>query len=144
MSKLALASGDDHPEAAKKHLDDAKLLLAEGRSDNAAYLIGYVLECTLKTLILLEHGHAWGHNLGELSRKAQRLAALPGARTARYAGAGTSGHSVYDYGTTGWAETLRYRPSGSTPMNQAEDWIAEGERVYSSTIGNLWLDGELS
>ncbi|NJL28305.1 MAG: HEPN domain-containing protein [Thermoanaerobaculia bacterium] len=144
MSKLALRTGDDFPEAAKKHLDDAILLLNEGRGDNAAYLAGYVVECTLKTLILLEQGHAWGHDLDQLSQKAQELAALPGARTARYASTETPGHSIYHYGAGGWKETLRYLATGSILLSRAADWVVEAERVYLNVIGNLWLDGELS
>ncbi|HSN99958.1 MAG TPA: hypothetical protein VLS89_16800 [Candidatus Nanopelagicales bacterium] len=53
MSNLAY-QGDDHPEAAAKHLDDAKALLAAMRYDGAGYLAGYVLECSLKTIVLLE------------------------------------------------------------------------------------------
>jgi hypothetical protein len=54
MSNLATAEGDDFPEAAAKHLDDADALLSAGRSDGAGYLTGYVLECSFKTVIVLD------------------------------------------------------------------------------------------
>lgn len=40
MSKFATPQGDDHPEAAEKHLQDATALLATGTADGAAYLSG--------------------------------------------------------------------------------------------------------
>lgn len=54
MSNLANSSGDDYPDAAGKHLDDAAALVDAARYDGAAYLSGYVVECSLKTLIVLQ------------------------------------------------------------------------------------------
>lgn len=54
-SKLALASGDDHPEAAAKHLADAAALMAAARPDGAAYLSGYVVERGLKDRISTDY-----------------------------------------------------------------------------------------
>jgi len=36
--------------SAGRHLQDAQLLLAEQRWDNAVYLAGYVVECSFKVL----------------------------------------------------------------------------------------------
>ncbi|MGQ0665195.1 MAG: HEPN domain-containing protein [Pseudomonadota bacterium] len=112
MSKIKLPNGDDHPEAAGKHLADAEALLDASRTDGAAYLSGYVVECALKSLVIVEGRQAWGHDLNALSRKALRLAALPGARTARYVPRMNESHSLYD-ATSGWRETLRYREPGA-------------------------------
>lgn len=101
MSRLRLPKGDDHPDAAGKHLDDASVLLSAGRADGAAYLAGYVVECALKSLILVGAGRPWGHDLNALGREALRLAALPGARSARYIPRMTPGHSLYD-AVSGW------------------------------------------
>jgi hypothetical protein len=54
MSRLALPNGDDHPDAAHKHLLDAEALLTQQRADGAAYSSGYVVECALKSLWLHE------------------------------------------------------------------------------------------
>lgn len=54
MSRLRLPNGDDHPEAAGKRLSDARVLLPAGRADGAAYLAGYVVECSLKSVLLHE------------------------------------------------------------------------------------------
>ncbi len=48
------ADGDDFPLAAEKFLDDAKALHAARRYDGAAYMAGYVAECSFKTILLLE------------------------------------------------------------------------------------------
>jgi hypothetical protein len=76
VSSLAQPNGDDHPEAALNHLLCAEALLSQQRFDGAAYLRGYVVECSLKGLWLLEEGAAtsgkklWGtkgHNLSYLN-----------------------------------------------------------------------------
>ena len=58
MSRLGQRNGDDYPDAARKHLEDAKVLLAGSRPDGAAYLAGYVVECALKTVVQLATGRS--------------------------------------------------------------------------------------
>lgn len=140
MSRLRQPNGDDYPEAAGKHLADAAVLLPAGRPDGAAYLAGYVVECALKCIVLLAGGHPWGHDLNALGRDALRLAALPGARSARYIPRMTSGHSFYD-AVSGWKETLRYREPGVVTVVDATSWLGEAQAVYESTIAPMRLDG---
>jgi len=148
MSNLLLGNGDDHPDAAGKHLSDATVLNAAGRSDGAAYLAGYVVESSLKSLLLVELGVTAGesearklkHQLGTLSGRVLRLAALPSARTARYVPKQTAGHSLYDP-TNGWRETLRYRAPGAVTAQTAQDWLTEAQAVFESTILSMRLDG---
>ena len=54
MSRLRQGNGDDYPDAAGKHMEDSNVLIAGSRYDGGAYLAGYVVECSLKTLIQLE------------------------------------------------------------------------------------------
>lgn len=140
MSRLANLNGDDHPEAASKHLADAQALLPALRPDGAAYLAGYVVECALKSIILVAGGAPWGHDINALSRDALRLAALPGTGSARYIPRMTAGHSFYDT-RSGWKETLRYRAAGAVSAADAVAWIAEAQAVYESTIVQMRLDG---
>ena len=42
MSTLRQPNGDDYPEAARKHLQDADVLFKSRRFDGAAYLAGCV------------------------------------------------------------------------------------------------------
>jgi hypothetical protein len=141
MSRLR-TNGDDHPEAAGKHLEDAAVLLPAGRADGAAYLAGYVVECALKSLILVASGQPWGHDLNALGSEALRLAALPGPRSGRYVPRMTPGHSLYD-AASGWKETLRYREPGVVTQAAAASWMAEAQAVYESTIIPMRLDGVL-
>lgn len=53
MTNLATPNKDDYPGAAKKHLADARALIAAGRFDGAGYLIGYVIECSLRTVVMV-------------------------------------------------------------------------------------------
>lgn len=77
MSRIKRNNDDDHPGAAGKHLADALTLLDAGRADGAAYLSGYVVECALKSVLILEVGRREvdrkkHHNLDRLSREALR------------------------------------------------------------------------
>jgi HEPN domain-containing protein len=141
MSKISQPNGDDYPEAAKKHLDDAETLLQAGRCDGAGYLTGYIVECVLKTVIVLERGNAfYHHDLTRLSQSAIRLAAMPSARTAKYAIKPTPGHSLYDR-STGWRETLRYRRAAYVSPKDAADWLAEARILFAAAIIPMQLDG---
>ena len=85
LSKFRCPEGDDHPDAAGKHLLDALTLKENGRFDGAAYLSGYVIECSLKTLIILQTKKSIrGHKLDELSKRVLELARLPTSKTAKY------------------------------------------------------------
>jgi hypothetical protein len=145
MSRLLLPNGGDHPDAAAKLLSDAGVLLAGSRCDGAAYLAGYVVECALKSLVLVEQGVAvsavkpFRHDLNRLSVRALQLAALPSSKTARYVPRQTAGHSLYDP-KHGWSETLRYRPPG-VPPTTAQAWVAEAQGVFESTVLPMRLDG---
>ena len=141
MSKFATAHGDDHPEAAQKHLQDASALLTANRPDGAAYLCGYVIECSLKSLIQLETGAAqFGHSVAGLSRQAATLALVAGSKAARYLGATTAG--IVASPINAWKPELRYRaPSMSTA--DAQSWHAIANAVFSETVAQMKLDGEL-
>ena len=68
---------DDFPGAASKHVLDGEALLAANHFDGAGYLAGYAVECTIKTLVKVAGASLWGHNLGDLSRKALGLFPSP-------------------------------------------------------------------
>lgn len=69
-------SEDSFPQAAARHLHDAKILLDKQRWDNAVYLAGYVVECSFKVLVevYIPEGKTavkkYGHDLTELQGKA--------------------------------------------------------------------------
>lgn len=134
------STGDDLPDAAGKHLDDAEVLLDAERFDGAAYHAGYVVECSLKSVILMAGRSAWGHELSTLSSEATRLAALPSGSAARYAPGVAAGHALYDT-VHGWKSTLRYKSPGTVVGTDARDWVDEARRVYGATVARMRLDG---
>lgn len=139
MSRFALPNGDDYPEAAHKHLLDATALLSSHRPDGAAYLSGYVVECALKSLLVLEGATVpWHHRLGDLRAEVSRLAIVAGAKAARYFGHATQGVATAAIG--GWRPEMRYRAASIAP-NDAETWHAEATSVFRETIHQMRLDG---
>jgi len=118
-------------------------LKKNGRFDGAAYLSGYVVECSLKTLIILQTKKAIkGHKLNDFSNMVLELAKLPTSKTARYNKVISSKLSISDP-VNGWKETLRYRASGSLSPAEAEVWVNEAMAVYQSTVAQMKLDGVL-
>jgi hypothetical protein len=146
MSGLAQPNGDDYPDAAEKHLADANVLFGENRFDGAGYLTGYVVECVLKTYILIGNSPSpllrsnRHHRLNELSQAALLFASMPNGRTAKYPLAMTPRHTIYDT-QTGWRETIRYRASNTITAQQAQDWLTEAQTMYTSAIPQMKLDG---
>ncbi|MEX8520456.1 MAG: hypothetical protein AB3X44_18265 [Leptothrix sp. (in: b-proteobacteria)] len=149
MSKLHTPQGDDHPEAAGKHLADAEVLLAAKRADGAAYLSGYVVECSLKSLWLHQTGiptgrkMPWGrdgHNLDYLCREVAQLAAFADTKVARYVGPVTAAISVTSMAI--WTSEMRYR-SPAISLAQAQAWAAIAGQVFQETVAEMWLDGVL-
>lgn len=142
MSKMKQRTGEDYPEAAKKHLRDAKELFQRNRYDGAAYLSGYVAECTLKTIIQVESGSApFIHKLSSLKGEALLLAAAPSAKTARYAL--PKGHWRLLSKGNGWNTIIRYYAAGSFSQTKSKEWINEADLIYSSVIVPMRLNGEI-
>jgi len=85
MSSLLKPNGDDYPDAAAKHLADAKALLGDSRFDGAAYLAGYVVECSLKSILQVQNGVATrGHRLVSLATEVAKASTSATAVTAKY------------------------------------------------------------
>ncbi len=149
MSKLRTPTGDDHPDAALKHLLDAQALLAQNRSDGAAYLSGYVVECALKSLWLHETGvpsarsMPWGnkgHDLSLLAGSVAALASVAGAKTAGYFKAATSG--VLTSTIAAWKPEMRYQ-SPTMSAGNAQAWCNIADAVFMETVAEMRLDGVL-
>jgi hypothetical protein len=142
-----MSNGDDHPEAASKHLLDAKALLDQRRPDGAAYLSGYVIECALKSMWLLEKRAApgskmpWGrqgHEVSYLLAQVSALATVAASRTARYFGAHTS--TLAKSPVSKWSPEMRYRPPVLTNAD-AQLYHDKASDVYHETIHQMRLDG---
>ena len=141
MSRLRMPDGDDHPDAAQKHLLDAGVLLAQQRPDGAAYLSGYVVECALKSLLILETKVApRQHSLQSLVAQLSGLATFAGPKTSRYFGPATRGVPSSAIGS--WRPEMRYH-APSMAFGDAEGWRDCARDVFQETVHQMRLDGVL-
>ena len=142
MSSLRQRNGDDYPDAAHKHLADAKVLMAGGRHDGAAYLAGYVVECALKSLILVEGTRPEpSHDLESLSGKLRTMATQVGFRTIRVY---VSAQEILDGAEIlAWKPGMRYQDARVT-RDAAKSWLQEAKDIYSRIIDRLRYDGVIS
>jgi hypothetical protein len=152
---------EDFPDAATKHLSDARVLHVARRHDGACYLLGYVLECCLKAVRL--HDHAWqatsrshdpnllisARNQMSSKKFGHRLEALLtttiGPIGARYLPSLPTTASIV-YGSTlssvlKWSEVQRYQPPDPNARTVAASWIEWAEFTYDHTIVQMQLDG---
>lgn len=144
MSRLKRPNGDDYPEAALKHLQDADALVRGRRFDGAAYLAGYVVECALKTLIQVESGQArHGHELTNLLHVLDVLAVHATTRAGRlYVSVATSLKAA---DMDDWTPEMRYRgPQDAGDASRvAEEWLREAYAAYERIVGSLILEGAI-
>ncbi|QEI42481.1 hypothetical protein BMF77_03090 [Dolichospermum sp. UHCC 0315A] len=139
-------SEDSFPQAAARHLHDAKILLDKERWDNAVYLAGYVVECSFKVLVKVyipEDQTAvkkYGHDLTELQGKAMdRLRLMYPVLDMQLPASRTTG-TVLDKDHP----ERRYAKSGLWNQTQAEEAVNRAEEIYQETIPKFILDGILS
>ena len=142
MSGLRQGNGDDYPDAAEKHLEDSKVLMAGSRHDGAANLAGYVVECVLKTLIQLETGPPrHSHDLSGLCDRLDGLAAQAGGKHGRvYLAAEASLRASRVLND--WKPEQRYHGPGVT-ANDAGTWCREADVAYQQIMGQLHLAGAI-
>ena len=141
MSRFRSPHGDDHPDAAHKHLLDAEALIDKQRADGAAYLSGYVVECALKSLHVLETGRELrGHDFASLVGEVNTVAMVAGAKTARYFGRAT--RSILTSAIAAWRPEMRYH-AASMSLSEAQNWHACARAVFQETVHQMRLDGVL-
>jgi HEPN domain-containing protein len=141
MSRLKLINGDDHPEAAQKHITDAEILLSNNRYDGAAYHSGYVIESSLKSIFHFEKGHSpWGHDLPNLHRIVSLVATVAGSRSARYFG--QTCDNLLASGIIGWDVEMRYKAPSVTKAD-ATDWYRTSNGIFNESIAKMILDGAI-
>ena len=141
MSNLKQPDGDDYPEAARKHLQDAEVLLKGRRFDGAAYLSGYVVECALKTLIQVESGRARrSHELTGLLDEMDVLAVQAKTRTGRVYVRVAAALRTAD--VLRWRPEMRYRGPEVT-SSEAGVRLRNAREAYDLIVGSLILEGAI-
>lgn len=140
MSQLPQSNEDNHPEAARKHFEDARVLLDGERADGAAYLSGYVVECALKSILLrAKKGAIMSHDLKGLRIKASSVLRHIEGGWARYI---TEAIKELDSSEISkyWKPEMRYQKPNMT-IGQAREWFTEAQNLYEETVYKMVLDG---
>jgi len=132
---------DNYTSAAARHYVDASLLLGSKRLDNAGYLAGYTVECSLKAIIIHGSGRdpkTYGHELSTLGGPALDLALLLSPSWRRY-----RPKSIIDiiavFGD--WNPEWRYSTTGELSQKKANDLVATAEKAFKEILIPLVLDG---
>ena len=131
---------EDFASAAGRHLEDARILHTQSRHDNAAYLLGYVVECSLKYIVQKSglSPQVYGHRLDLLSEQVMTLAFLLSPVARRY-------HVVESPALRDilchWKSQLRYCETGSVDGKSVDRWLGAASDIYSGTVVQAILDG---
>jgi HEPN domain-containing protein len=125
-------------------LADSEILAARSRWDNAVYLAGYVVECSLKAVIAhylgLPAAQRYRHDLSALQGPAlQHLCALVPQAHLRLPASRTQG-TVLDEGHP----ERRYWASRRWTQQEVEAALKRTSKIYHDTVVAMVLDGELN
>jgi len=134
---------DRFAQAASRPLVDARVLAGQRRLDNAVYLAGYVVECSLKTVMEFHLGQdqarRWGHDLVGLQGQAlQQLCVLVPHAQVRMPASRTDG-TVLDQGHP----QRRYWASGHWGEQETGLALERASEIYRDTVVSMVLDGSL-
>jgi hypothetical protein len=126
--------------AAKRHWEDAETLFLADRLDNAAYLSGYAVECSLK--VLVEAAGAapkpLGHELATLAGDALLLACLMTPTMRRYH---IPQSADFDGLKQCWNPEMRYSATGQISNQQVKACLRAAEQSYCAIVIESVLDG---
>ncbi len=138
-----MIAGEAFESAARRPFEDAGLLLSNNSADNAGYLAGYVVECSLKLLLVQSAKltpKSLGHDLLALSGDALRLAVLIAPFVGRYA---VPASADLEDMAEHWSPEIRYAPTGHIRREAAEKWLRAAEAMYESLVVTITLDGRI-
>jgi len=140
----------DYQGAAGRFLRDANTLLAEERWASAAYLSGYVVECSLKALLRAACVRVPKiHNLQALKQAVQSVAGGKRRKIGdvvrkplRCPMETPRDFDNFDYSNsddqvTEWHPSLRYQPDRVVNANRTRDWVHGARDFYNHTIRKL-------
>ena len=131
-------------QAAGRHLYDAEIMLAQHRWDNAVYLAGYVVECTLKVIVEQYINNKacqkFGHNLRQLQGKGiGRLRIIYPILDAHLSISRTNGTVLAED-----HPERRYFEYGLWDELEATEAVKRAAEIYNQIIPRLILDGRIS
>ncbi len=129
---------DDYASAAARHVNDARLLCEADRWDNAGYLAGYAIECSVKAVIDRADLPPLHTHLNEIPRELLALAADLNLAARRYPVDVDPDVAAV---RTAWATKLRYAQTGALAATDARSLVDSAERVFGRTIVAMVLDG---
>ena len=135
---------EDFFSSAVRHFEDSLRLHAAGRSDEAAYLAGYVIECGLKKLLEVQRGksaRAYGHDLQGMIGPGLALAALLSPASARYR---VDMIPLLAQAMSYWRPELRYWTTGDVRIEAATLMLGVATGVMRDVLLALILDGNES
>lgn len=126
--------------AAKRHWEDAQTLFLADRLDNAAYLSGYAVECSLKVLVEAAGADPkhLGHELATLAGDALLLACLVAPTIRRYS---VPQSANFDGLKQCWNTEMRYSFTGQISRQQAQACLRAAEESYCAIVVESVLDG---
>lgn len=132
---------DDFASAASRHWDNSVFLYDNGRFQEAAYLAGYVAECTLKFCIVTADPSAnvrkLAHNLPVLTSDGLELAKILNPLMNRY----HLSHPLSDL--LEWSEQHRYEKTGFWTDGKFKAIILQAHQVVEQILITMVLDGFL-
>ncbi|MDI1482639.1 hypothetical protein [Polyangium sp. y55x31] len=144
MSNLALSSGDDYPAAARKHLNDAKVLLDAKRFDAAGYLAGYIVECSLRSVVMVGRLATEAETTATQEKRTSRKPNLKmelqpsGATLQRFKR--MAGQEARDIGQKHELDRLATATSGYTAVLTSH--VAQyAPSVAAKPLGGAWTEG---
>jgi len=134
---------DRFAQAAGRHLADSETLAAGSRLDNAVYLAGYVVECSLKAVIShhssVRDARQYGHDLAALQGQAlQQLRALVPHAHLKLPASRTNG-TVLEVGHP----IRRYWASRRWTQQEVQAALKRASEIYYDTVVAMVLDGDL-
>ncbi|HOT92428.1 MAG TPA: hypothetical protein PLJ78_09220 [Anaerolineae bacterium] len=128
---------EDYPSAAARHWDNVEFLSLSNRWQEAAYLAGYVAECSFKALFQassLPNVRGLGHSLTTLSRDALALALVLTPENARYRVEG---------GVDGWSTEQRYETTAPQCKPEFCRMVQQADEIARKVLIGMVLDGLL-
>ncbi len=136
---------EHYPNAAYRHLADSKTLLDAKRWQGSAYLAGYVVECSLKAVIVSPTPppdvdvRRIGHDLSALHLQLYRMASARKGPHRRQVSGELIGNlrSYFDAQTPAWNPSMRYEPTDASWQTKASAWWDMANRCFGGFARNL-------